>query len=646
MIRSSTWVQPCKRSRLKAYNPRYLWLCLSTMLASAVLCLWAAPNASALTIGIMSADESWETEEGWNGIAHSGATVFRAAIGEEDYYSPERWAKVKAMFRFAAERNITILPYLYRGKNDSQQFLTKAEWEPPGNPWETFVYGVVQSFGYNGSFWTEPGHPTNYKPAGFWEVWNEPNLPINNPGGQTAQPENYARFLIRTASAIQEAQGLKTPGSGTQVLFGGLYSNGGMSVGEFLEKAHNVAGTGVAFSGLSLHPYSFQGGSWGVEQYVNDARSKLTKFFGNKQLWITELGWNVPPWSDQNHPAVAESQQAEYLTSSFNWIKSVAGEYNIPAAIWYIYRDSNACEAWDCHTGLRAGGASGTFRPAWTAFQAQTGAAPWYWHTDNLGGNITEDPDISSWGPNRLDVWARAPNGSFEHKWWLGNGWEGPEYLANPGTIVSGVGAVGSGGNRIDVVGRTPSNSVIDLWWTGASWQLENFGGEIVGDPDMSAIAGHFDIWARSPSGTLMHKWWTGSSWSSWQDMGIPIASSPGAVEWGETRADVVARASDNTVTDTWWNGSTFQTTNLGGNIVGAPDIASWGPGRLDIFARGENNTLMHKWYDETHGWSSWESLGGSLASSPGAVSWGNGRIDVVARASDNSILHWWWSNG
>jgi hypothetical protein len=270
--------------------------------------------------------------------------------------------------------------------------------------------------------------------------------------------------------------------------------------------------------------------------------------------------------------------------------------------------------------------------------------APGGWYEDSLGGSITEDPDVSSWGANRLDVFGRASDGSYRHKWWGGSTWSGWETLGSPGMIVSGVGSVGISGNRVDAVGRTSTNSVVDMWWNGSAWLTENFGGNITGDPDFSSANGaNYDIWARGASGMLEHRYWTGANWSPWESTGLAIASSPGAVSWGTGRLDVVARASDNSVLHFWWNGSKWITENMGGNIQGTPDIASWASGRLDIFARGADNTLMHKYYNGT--WSAWESLGGLLASSPGAVSWGPNRIDVVARASDNTVSHWYWND-
>lgn len=199
---------------------RSLRLLVGALLAAMTLFFAAAQNASAITFGMMSGDTlSWQEASGWNGIQHSGAKIFRAQIRGSDYSNPAIRAKIEKMFRMAAERDITILPYLYgRPGSGSRQFPSESEWKASEGEWTSFVNGVVQRFGYNGSFWTEAGHPTNYKPVTAWEVWNEPNLKLNNPGGAAIYPESYAKFLNFMSAKIKAAQAAIAPGFGIEVL--------------------------------------------------------------------------------------------------------------------------------------------------------------------------------------------------------------------------------------------------------------------------------------------------------------------------------------------------------------------------------------------------------------------------------------------
>lgn len=626
---------------------RPLFKLFSALLGGVAMCLAVASGASALSVGIMSGGNAWQDSSQWDVMQHSGATMYRMMIRPENSQ-----AEIDNAFRLAAERNITILPYLY-GFNGSSQYPYAVATGPGGNAWETWVYQAVERYGGHGYFWQEnPGLPEKTVPG--WEVWNEESMPKNSPG-EVVSPTKYAAFLKRTSQAIVAAQKVMTPGVGTQVFYGGLPPYGQVSPSEFLSLSKAAEPTlGNYFNGLSLHPYSFRSGvtgTGGVQQQVNSARTTLSTVFGaSKTLWITELGWNTSNnESEKTQNWVDAASQAQYLTESFNWIRNQSGSLNIPAVFWYDYRDHpGILKNWADYDGLRA--ADGSFKAAWYAFQAQTGTPAWpvvEWHTpDSIGkpswGGVTSDPDISSWGEGRLDVFARGPNNELVHRAYA-NGWQGWENFGS--TLASGPSAVSWAPFRIDVVARATDNSILHWAYNGSTWVgPDNLGkpswGNLTSDPDISSRGyGILDIFARGPSNELVHKYYVNGGWSNWENLGGSLLGGPGAVSWDSHRMDVVGRATDNTVPHWAWNEVAWPFDNLGGNITSDPDISSRGYAKLDIFAKGGGNELVHKWYDG--GWSWWESLGGTIVGGPGAVSWNSGRIDVVARATDNTITHW-----
>jgi hypothetical protein len=632
-------------------NTRRLRLWLVALVASVALGCGSASNASALSIGMMSGGNAWQEPSQWDAMQKSGATIYRLMIRNEANWQ-ERYDKA---FRLAAERGITILPYIYTF-NGSTQFPYAEATGPGGSPWETWVYTVVHRYGYNGEFWNaNPGVP--YKPVPAWEVWNEPNLKENNPGGAKVQPENYARFLKRTAAAIQQAQQERTPGVGVPVLFGGLITGGEtstsnfMTISEFLDKADNVAGVGPTFNGLSLHPYPHRNGAYGqfgVQGRVENARAALNATFGPKQLWITEIGWTLNDTGQPSGLWVTEQQQMEYLMQSFHWLKQQSAGLNIQSIIYFMYRDCPGCGLkWADFTGLRR--ADGTFRPAWYAFQEHAAAKAWpalEWQpNDNLGkpanGGLTSDPDMSTWGYGRLDIFARGPNNELVHKAYE-NGWHPWENLG--GTLASGPSAVSWSWNRIDIVARATDGTILHWAWDGTAYVgPDNLGkpanGGLTSDPDISSRGyGILDIFARGAGGELEHREYNGG-WKPWENLGQSLVGGPGAVSWSSHRMDIVGRQANNTVGHWAWNEIAWPFDNLGGNITSDPDISSRGNEKLDIFAKGGGNELVHKWWD--NGWSWWESLGGTMVGGPGAVSWNGDRIDVVARTADGSLNHW-----
>ena len=53
---------------------------------------------------------------------------------------------------------------------------------------------------------------------------------------------------------------------------------------------------------------------------------------------------------------------------------------------------------------------------------AFTGVGETWVRTETLGGQLTSGPGVASWGPGRLDVFARGSDNSLIHKWYS-NGW-------------------------------------------------------------------------------------------------------------------------------------------------------------------------------------------------------------------------------
>src|SRR3712207_1608334 len=48
---------------------------------------------------------------------------------------------------------------------------------------------------------------------------------------------------------------------------------------------------------------------------------------------------------------------------------------------------------------------------------------------ESLGGVILEEPNCVSWGPNRIDCFARGTDQAMYHRWWDGSSWGGWENL-------------------------------------------------------------------------------------------------------------------------------------------------------------------------------------------------------------------------
>jgi Metallo-peptidase family M12B Reprolysin-like/Repeat of unknown function (DUF346) len=237
---------------------------------------------------------------------------------------------------------------------------------------------------------------------------------------------------------------------------------------------------------------------------------------------------------------------------------------------------------------------------------------PWSAREFPIAGTVlTSDPDATSWGPNRLDVFARTTSGDLTYAWWTG----GPTWLGMqnfPASLTSGPGVVARYSGRLDIFARAGSGDFLDRIW---------------------------------------HMWYD-NGWSSWVVLpampnGVRAAGAPDAASWGSNHMDVVVQGTDSQVWQIHWTswggwGAWIPLTLGAGPTIGGPTITSWGNNRLDVFTRNSANQLIHAWWDGTT-WVGWEHLGGTLFTDPDAVSWATNstqtyHLEVFAEGGDGKL--------
>src|SRR5262249_58443494 len=86
---------------------------------------------------------------------------------------------------------------------------------------------------------------------------------------------------------------------------------------------------------------------------------------------------------------------------------------------------------------------------------------------ESLGGRILEQPNCVSWGPNRIDCFARGTDEAMYHRWWNGSAWGGWESLG--GIILEEANCVSWGPNRIDCFARGTDQAMYHRWWDGSA---------------------------------------------------------------------------------------------------------------------------------------------------------------------------------
>jgi hypothetical protein len=126
----------------------------------------------------------------------------------------------------------------------------------------------------------------------------------------------------------------------------------------------------------------------------------------------------------------------------------------------------------------------------------------------SLGGTLLEAPDCVSWGPNRIDCFARGTDRAMFHRAWNGSAWVAWESLG--GTLLEAPSCVSWGPNRID-------------------------------------------CFARGTDKAMFHHAWNGSAWIAWESLGGTLLEAPSCVTWGPNRIDCFARGTDRAMFQRAW---------------------------------------------------------------------------------------------
>jgi SpoIID/LytB domain protein len=181
------------------------------------------------------------------------------------------------------------------------------------------------------------------------------------------------------------------------------------------------------------------------------------------------------------------------------------------------------------------------------------------------------------------------------------------------------------------------------LTTTGLKFQTwEPLGGPMATGPGAASWGtGRLDVFAQGPNNTFIHKWFDGQ-WRGFETLPGGVTAAPAVTSRGPGRLDMVVRGTDNQLHYQTFDNGYRGWTPQGGVLTSAPAMDAWNANRLDVFARGTDNQLWHKWF-ENGKWFGWEPLGGTLVSGPAVAAWGTGRLDVFVQGTDNQLWHKWF---
>ncbi|WP_328377338.1 hypothetical protein OHB13_14250 [Streptomyces sp. NBC_00440] len=177
--------------------------------------------------------------------------------------------------------------------------------------------------------------------------------------------------------------------------------------------------------------------------------------------------------------------------------------------------------------------------------------------------------------PNLLDVFYPGDSGTLQRSTFSGlvtddaQAWTAP---VDMGGQLAGAPAVASfGPERLDIIGRQPDGRWVHWGWNGGRWfgPENNAAGQLACDPvAVTRVPEHVDVFARDTDGFPVHwRFNSGSQvWEGPERLGSDqILGCPSVVSWGPDRLDVFARSAAGPLLH-WWSS----------------DAVTWGSEQLD----------------------------------------------------------------
>lgn len=211
-------------------------------------------------------------------------------------------------------------PAWFKSKNP-----TLDEWL---SDWGDYVYQTVARYGH------ERGQ------VKYWEIWNEENLRKYGYENTIYTIQDYVRLLDVSRAAAKAADPeAKIVLGGVASIWSDIPSPEDYDIPTYLRLLHDAGGWG-SFDVLAIHPYSPgapEAASWRRVEHLDfegELRQvdALLQEFGNKPVWITEVGWS----SYNGAYGVSETDQAAFMVRMY--LVALAHP-SVERVFWYDLRN-------------------------------------------------------------------------------------------------------------------------------------------------------------------------------------------------------------------------------------------------------------------------------------------------------------------
>ena len=222
-----------------------------------------------------------------------------------------------------------------------------------------------------------------------WEIWNEEDSSLfwkPAPSGTA-----YAALLKAAYAAIKSEDPTAT------VVLGGTV---GFDV-PFMDQIRS-AGAWSSFDALGLHDYVGSAPEIGESRNWLDKAAAYTERYGNKPIWITELGWSTYTGSI----GVSEATQASYLERAY----LDAASRGVAGIFWFeLMEASTSSTSLNGHYGLVT--LDGRLKPGYDALRQVAGALDQTVSIGSVNPSVTGTAGIADTG-NRVSSWSAGSIGT------------------------------------------------------------------------------------------------------------------------------------------------------------------------------------------------------------------------------------------
>jgi hypothetical protein len=294
------------------------------------------PRMSENGVGIMRVQMSWKKVQPTEGECESSLPVPGVPVpGECD------WSHYDEVVGGAAAAGVEVMPYLLTvpGWVSADENAPPIRTDANRADWTAWVQAAVGRYGPTGTYWVEE-YPEQHPgaaplPIRRWQIWNEPS--DGTFWHPRPDPAEYGELVELTSGAI------KAVDPAAEVILAGVFGspnedNNGIDAKPYLSALFRSRDLSGAFDSLALHPYGPS-----LKRSFGQVRRARTVFvragFGNRPLWITELGWA----SGGPHPQLSKTpgKQAKLLTQAYRAYARKRARWKIAGITWFAWQDTS-----------------------------------------------------------------------------------------------------------------------------------------------------------------------------------------------------------------------------------------------------------------------------------------------------------------